>query len=222
MENEHVIEDGYVTNQLDSASENEEPGQPRKPMLRFNEDEPMTESFKFVAGMEFSSLEQFKKAIFKHNVMNGCSVKFAKNDAKRCRMVCNKSKKCKYHVLCSRVGRTTTYRVKTVTPKHDCGRTFINKNANADFVANEIVEPLKNNSKMKLTEIVALIRSKYAVEIPACRAFKTRQLVEGDSSKQYSLLWSYSAELKRASSGNTCKLSIESPGPGLQPRFGRY
>ncbi|MCI67500.1 hypothetical protein A2U01_0088759, partial [Trifolium medium] len=60
---------------------------------------------------------------------------------------------------------------------------------------------------MKLTEIVAYIRIKYAVEIPACRAFKARQiarqLVEGDSSKQYSLLWSYSAELKRASSGNT-------------------
>jgi hypothetical protein len=134
--------------------------------------------------------------------MLGFAVKYAKNDARRCRMVCNKNKKCKYYVWCSRVVRTTTYRVKTLHIKHSCGRTFTSKNANAGFVAN--------------------IRSKYAVEIPACRAFKTRQLVEGDSSKQYSLLWSYSAELKRASSGNTCKLSIESPGPGLQPRFSRY
>ncbi|KAI5415516.1 hypothetical protein KIW84_040805 [Lathyrus oleraceus] len=57
-----------------------------------------------------------------------------------------------------------------------------------------------------------------------CRDFKARQLaqiVEGDSSKEYSFLRSYGVELIRVSPENTFKLNIDSPGPGLQPRFER-
>lgn len=56
-------------------------------------------------------------------------------------------------------------------------------------------------------------------------AFKSmrvaRQVVEGDSAKQYSILWSYDAELMRASKGNTFKLNIGRPTPVLQLRFER-
>lgn len=38
--------------------------------------------------MEFSSLKQFKDAILEHNVLNGMDVRFEKNDANKCRVVC--------------------------------------------------------------------------------------------------------------------------------------
>lgn len=136
-----------------------------------------------------------------------------------------KKDKCKYLILCSRVVRTTTFRIKTLFPKHKCGCAFWNKNSKADLVAKKVFDIMKNN-KMQINDVVDDIKQRFSVEIPGTRAFKARklarQLIEGDSSKQYSLLWSYNAEIKRASKGNNCKLDIETPGPGLQPRFGRY
>lgn len=65
---------------------------------------------------------------------------------------------------------------------------------------------------MKLNEVITNIRLRYATEIPSYRAFKPRQLarqnIEGNFSKQYSLLWSYGVELRKVSSGNTFKLNI--------------
>jgi hypothetical protein len=137
-----------------------------------------------------------------------------------------KEEECNYLLLCSRVGTTTTFRVKTSKGKHDCGKRFNSKSAKSAWVATVIVDRLKNNPKMKLNEIVAEVRTRFSIDIPTGRAFKARQIarriMEGDASKQYSLLWSYSAELRRVSPGNTCKLEIDRPGPGLQPRFGRY
>ena len=225
MEKEHVIEDEYMTDELDSASDNSSDGEGRPAIVRFREDEEMTEKFKFKVGMEFSSLKQFKSAILEHNVLNGNEVKFKKNDARRCRVISKQKEKCKYLVLCSRVVRTTTFKIKTLLPKHTCGWAFWNKNANAEWVAKEVFDRMKNN-KMQINDVVDDINQRFSVEIPGTGAFKARklavQLVEGDSSKQYSLLWSYSAELRRASNGNNCMLDIETLGPGLQPSFGRY
>lgn len=78
---------------------------------------------------------------------------------------------------------------------------------------------------MNLSEVVADVRLRYATEILGCRDFKerqiTRHIVEGDSSKKFSLLWSYDAELRRASIGNTFKINTGVPAPGLKPRFER-
>lgn len=116
--------------------------------------------------------------------------------------------------------------MKTLKPKHTCGMVIENKNAKSEWVAKKILGRMTNDNDMKLDQVIDEVSTRYSTEILACRAFRARQiarqLVEGDSSRQYSLLWSYSAELHRASSGNRCKLVIDRPGPGLQPRFGRY
>ena len=66
----------------------------------------------------------------------------------------------------------------------------------------------------------------FAFRIPGCRDFKerqrARQIVEEDSRKKYSLLWSYDAELRRASSGNSFKVNINFQTPGFQPWFKSY
>ena len=219
----HVIDDDYTTDELDSADENDTDNEGRPPIVRYKE-EDMCKIFKFKVGMEFSSLAQFKEAILTHNVLNGFEVKFVKNDDKRCRVQCKK--KCGYVILCSRVVRSTTFKVKTILlPKHKCGRSFKSKNAKASWVSKVIEDKMKFHSKMNIAEIVSDIKTNYSVEIPAWRALRARQLakkaVEGDAIKQYSLLWSYSAELKKAGLGNRCKLEIERHGPSLQPRFKR-
>ncbi|XP_058734254.1 uncharacterized protein LOC131605982 [Vicia villosa] len=201
MAKAHVIEEEYMTYELDSGA-NDESGDDRPCVIR-----------------------QFKDAILKHNVLNGREVKFEKNDANRCRVVCKDKEKCDYTVLCSRVLTSTTFRIKILYSKHKRGRQFFNKSAKADWVVKVIVDGLKNNTKMKLNDVVADVMLRYATEIPGYRAFKARQIarqiVEGDSSKQFNLLWSYGAELRRASPGNTFKHNTTCSGEGLNPRFER-
>ncbi|CAI8619407.1 unnamed protein product [Vicia faba] len=149
MQREHVIEDDYITYELDSGTDDDsDDGRPL--VIRFNEHENLRKEFKFKVGMEFSSLKQFKKVVLEHNVLNGRDVRFSRIDETRV-----------------------------------------------------VVDKLKNNSGMKLNEVVADVRLGFAIEITRCRAFKTRQLarkvVEGDSAKKDSMLWSYGVELRRAS-----------------------
>lgn len=109
--------------------------------------------------------------------------------------------------------------------KHKCGRQFFNKSVKVEWVAKVIIDGLKNNTKMKLNEVVTNVRLMYATGIPRCRAFKARQVarqvVKGDSNKQFSLLWSYGTELKMGSKGNTFKVNIAYLATWLQPRFTR-
>lgn len=220
-------EDDYVSEDLDSASDSGGDGcaelKPRYPKFR---SEDLTKTFKFTVGMEFSSLKQFKDAILEHNVLNGKQVKFRKNDADRVRVVCKSFDTCGYTALVSRVVRSHTFRVKTLVPKHTCGRVFDNKNAKSEWVAKVIFDRMKCSKGMQINDVVTEVRTKYSTGITFSTAFKARQiarkLVDGDSVKQYALLWSYSEELKRACRGNNCKLHIERPAPTLEPRFGRF
>ena len=104
MEMEHVIEDDYIINELDSgADDDSDDGRPS--VIRFNEHE--NQEFKFKVGMEFSSLKHFNKVVMEHNVLNGREVRFAKNDGTRCRVVCKDKNQCDYTILCIKILRTT-------------------------------------------------------------------------------------------------------------------
>ena len=184
----------------------------------------MCKNFKFKLGMEFSSLQQFKDAILEHSVLNGRQIQFVKNDLVRVRVTCKA--KCGFMVLVSQVGSDRTYRVKTLIAKHTYGKVFDNKNANSKWVARVMTDKFRSNSNIQLKDIVDDIRRTYATGITMSRAFKARKLakevVEGDATKQYTLLWSYAAELRKSSAGNTCKIHLERPAQNLQPRFGRF
>ncbi|CAL5196501.1 unnamed protein product [Lathyrus oleraceus] len=87
MDMEHVIEDGYLTNELNSGVD-EDNYDDRHAVSRFNKEETLRKDFIFKVGMEFSSLKKFKKLIREQNVLNGREVRFSKNDGYRCRVIC--------------------------------------------------------------------------------------------------------------------------------------
>lgn len=121
--------------------------------------------------------------------MNGRDETFEKNGEKRCRVVCKDKKHCSYIVFCSIVLTSTTFRIKTLFRRHKYGRQFFNKSVEADSVVKVIIDGMKNNNKMKLDDIIGNVMLSYVTEIFGCRDFKAsrlaRQIVEGDSSKQY-------------------------------------
>ncbi|KAJ1399869.1 hypothetical protein SESBI_29991 [Sesbania bispinosa] len=77
-----------------------------------------------------------------------------------------------------RVGRTTTYRLKTLVARHTCGRVFGNNNAKVGWVAKVIVNKMRSNNKVTLKEVVDDIRTTYSTGITISRAFKARQIAK--------------------------------------------
>lgn len=98
------LEEEYTIDSLDSASDSESENDKPK-FAKFRADEEMTKTFKFSAGMEFGTLQQFKDAILEHSVLNGKEIRFPKNDRNRVRAVCKFKKICRftnegYHDCC--------------------------------------------------------------------------------------------------------------------------
>ncbi|CAK8577505.1 unnamed protein product [Lathyrus sativus] len=67
---EHVIEDDYMTDELDSGTDDDSCDD-RPSVIRFNEEDSISKDFTFKVGMEFSSLKQFQNAILEYNILNG-------------------------------------------------------------------------------------------------------------------------------------------------------
>lgn len=150
--------------------------------------------YKFKVGLEFSSLSEFKEVIMEHAVLNGRELKYVKNDAMRARVKC-RNDKCGFLALCSRVGATHTYQLKTYVGSHSCCRVFNNKSANSKWVGKVVAERLMSSEKVKIAEIITEVGRRFSAGITVHRAWSgikmARDIVEGDALKQYTLLWSY-------------------------------
>ena len=163
---DHEIDAHYSTDELDSDVDIAYGDGGRKyPIFR---GEDMCKEFKFKLGMEFSSLKQFKQALMEHSVLNGREVKFVKNDDVRVRAICKRKcgfLKCGFLILCSKVRGSQTFRVKTLIDSHNCGRVFVNKNANKEWVSKIVADKFRNVGRMTANEIIDDVRRSYIIGI---------------------------------------------------------
>ena len=181
----------------------------------------MCKSFRFKLGMKFCSLKEAKQAIREHAILNGRQVEFVKMDKVRVRAVCKK--RCGFIILVSKVGSCHSFRVKTLVYVHQCARVFNNKNANIEWVSKVVMDKFRNVGNMSANEIMDDIKKSHNIEISPWTALQAKHraldVLEGDATKQYSLLFDYMAELRRVGSGTTCKIKFSEPIPNFQPRF---
>ncbi|KAJ1382193.1 hypothetical protein SESBI_44480 [Sesbania bispinosa] len=137
---------------------------------------------------EYESEELLSGADSRCNVHK--EVKFVKNDLVRARAVC--TRKFPFTVLCSKVGGTKTFRIKTLHGRHMCGRVFNNKHANSKWIAKVVVDKFMTSSNVKLTEIIEDVQKNYGDGISEWNAWKARlyarNIVNGDANQQYTLL----------------------------------
>ena len=70
------------------------------------------------------------------------------NDLARARAKC--IGKCGFEIFCSKVGRNTTYKIKTCKPKYNYGKDFKNKNATSKWVSKVAVVSLRTKNDVKL------------------------------------------------------------------------
>ncbi|XP_058765869.1 uncharacterized protein LOC131639388 [Vicia villosa] len=186
--------------------------------------EQLGRDYEFKLGMEFNSLVDFKDAIIEWSVLNGREITFVKNERDRVRVECKG--KCGFLALCSKVGSSKTYQIKTWVGTHSCARVLNNRCAKSKWVAKYVVNKMQSSEKVKIADIIQDIRKTYSVGITPSRAWKAKEIakgiVEGDAVRQYAMVWRYAAELKRACAGNAVKINVERPIPSIQPRFGAF
>ncbi|CAI8619654.1 unnamed protein product [Vicia faba] len=83
--------------------------------------------------------------------------------------------------------------VKNTFITEEMGKAHVNE---VDYMTDELDSSVYDDNCDERPYVI-----RYATKIPGCRAFKARQIarqiVEGESSKTFSLLWSYGAELRK-------------------------
>ena len=87
--------------------------------------------------MEFKSLSEFKDAIREWSVLNGTEITFVKNESYRVRVECKG--KCGFLGLCSKVGGSKTFQIKTWVGTHTCAMVLNNRSAKSKWVAKAMV-----------------------------------------------------------------------------------
>ncbi|KAK2368956.1 hypothetical protein QL285_082115 [Trifolium repens] len=188
--------------------------------------EQMGKKDKFKYGMKFNSLADFRFAIRDHNVRNGYDIMYVKNEGDRVRVVCNRG--CPYKVLCSQVGHSRTFAIKTEDRfiKHTCIKSLTNKAANSKWVSKHVVNQMRTSQMVRIKDIIQLMRTNFSLIITLSTAWKEKQyasaIIEGDADRQYSMLRRYADELFRVSKGNTVKIGVDRPIPSTHPRFSSF
>jgi len=199
----------YESEELDSADPDLS-GDERAPAYDVFQPSQLTKDYVFTVGMDFRSLKEFKDGVRKWCVLNETQIKTVKNDKERCRIVC-KDTKCHFKALCSKVAYNHSFKLKTWNGDHTCGRVLENRSPDVNFVTKYALDKMRT-SEMKVTDIMTDLRTHQSVGVSFYITWmakkKAKELIDGDSRIQYTLLWRYAAELQRVSKGNRCKIIL--------------
>ncbi|KAL3537388.1 hypothetical protein ACH5RR_000754 [Cinchona calisaya] len=165
----------------------------------------------FYVELQFSSKNEFKKAVENHPLKWGKEFKWKKNDSIRMRDAC-KGNNCSWFVFASKMTDSDTFVIKTMDPPHQCGRTFYHKRVTSNFLSKRYVEFLRLNRKVTIREFQEKVHWELNANITRHQVYKTFQkakiLIYGKYKKQYSKLWDYYEELLVKDPGSTVDIII--------------
>lgn len=165
----------------------------------------------FECGMEFTTLEIFKKAVRDFTIHLGREIYWAKNDKERARAKC-KGKECKWEIFCAWSEVTMSFQIKTFLNEHICSRGFKNKMANRKWVVEKLEDKIRCHPTLTHIEAFEYLKRDFGVHCDESKIFrslkKARELVEGCERLQYGKIWDYAHELLRSNPGSTVRINI--------------
>nr|XP_025670182.1 uncharacterized protein LOC112769958 [Arachis hypogaea] len=188
--------------------------------LNFNEENEYGE-VQFELGMQFSSMERFKKALKDVFVWDGRDCMYIKNEKERVRARCAEEN-CPWLIYVARNSKTMAFEIKTFHNKHTCGRDYGSNLADRKWVTDKLEKRLATQPKLTPREATEHMKQDYNVQVhPKMiqRALKAaREIVVGNDQAQYGKLWDYLQELHRSNPGSTADMCVD-PIPQSLPLF---
>ena len=101
-------------------------------------------------------------------------------------------KECNFEMLCNRLGKRHTYKIKTYLGDHTCPKIFNNRSVTSKRVVGKMVDRMRGSKKLRMVDIIDEVKIGYSTGITKWRAWCARkiasQVVEGDASRQYNQL----------------------------------
>ncbi|KAK3001844.1 hypothetical protein RJ639_020588 [Escallonia herrerae] len=144
----------------------------------------------FKLGMKFGSVEDLKKAIRQHAILNGKDILFKRSERYRVRAYCKPP--CEWMIYGALIKGELTCQVKTFVGKHTCGRKNKNKLAHAGFLSKRYVEHFRANPDMSLSAFRELIKDDIQIQVTPWTLYRAKaralRLLQGTTVEQYNAL----------------------------------
>jgi hypothetical protein len=175
-------------------------------------------------GMKFLNIEMFREAIRVYNVKKGEDIKFKIIERMRCVCVCRDAK-CKYKVYGRKMHDEESFQVRSIQPRHICGRKYRNTIVNSTWIAHKLLEKFRVQPNMPLDVIQHEVKDKWHVDVNPSMMYRARRKAKvklyGKLENQYERLWDYCETLRRTNSRSCVVIKVDQPNPNLPPKFGR-
>ncbi|XP_059461906.1 uncharacterized protein LOC132190900 [Corylus avellana] len=173
--------------------------------------------------MTFPDIQTFREAVKEYNLLRGKEVGFKKNERRKSIVVC-KDDKCEYRVYAKQVRDEQTFQIRSMQPKHVCGRQYKNSNVNSTWIANKLIEKFQIQPNMPLNVKQHEVKEKWKVDVTPSMMYRARvkacQKIYGKLEDQYSHLWDYCETLKMTNKGSCVRMKVDRPNPNVLLKFG--
>ncbi|XP_058181210.1 uncharacterized protein LOC131299644 [Rhododendron vialii] len=175
-------------------------------------------------GMKFTNVVVFRKALKEWQVQQGYDYKFVKNESSRVTVVC-KEEGCGFRVHASAMQGERTYQIKTMTPHHDCLRTYNNHHVTSQYIVDKYLDKLRDDPWIKVDAFQKQVRRELTVDVSSGKLYrakkKAKEMIEGDHSVQYGRLNDYVETILKFNPSSWIKIQSNKPCPELPPTFCR-
>ncbi|KAL0403811.1 UNVERIFIED_CONTAM: hypothetical protein Sradi_2021900, partial [Sesamum radiatum] len=114
--------------------------------------------------MKFENAAQFRVVLRDWCIRNGIDLEFLRNEAKRVTAKC-KVQGCEWRIHASPIQGGPTFQIKTIKGEHTCARTYVNRLANASYIAKRIENAIRDHPTIPVQQLKNRILSKCNVDV---------------------------------------------------------
>ncbi|CAM0881477.1 unnamed protein product [Alopecurus aequalis] len=167
----------------------------------------------FKVGMVFSSIKELRYALKAYLIRERVKVSKRRNEATRLEAVCDGDCEfgCTWYLNASQDSRTDATVVKKYFGNHKCERVWETKTLTAKFLCNYFLTEFRDNQKMDLGTFKTKIQREFNMTPNTWKLRRARKqapdIIYGDETEQFRLLWDYGEELRKSNPGSTFFLS---------------
>ncbi|XP_059434802.1 uncharacterized protein LOC132167790 [Corylus avellana] len=174
--------------------------------------------------MTFPDIQTFREAVKEYNLLRGKEIRFKKNERRKSIVVC-RDDKCRYRVYAMQVSDEQTFQIRSMQPKHVCGRQYKNSIVNSTWISNKLIEKFRIQLNMLLNVIQHEVKEKWKVDVSPSMMYRARakacQKIFRKLQDQYGHLWDYCKTLRQTNRGSCMMMKVDRPNPNVLPKFGR-
>ncbi|XP_059431694.1 uncharacterized protein LOC132165226 [Corylus avellana] len=169
-------------------------------------------------------IQTFREAVKEYNLLRGREIRFKKNERRKSIVVC-RDDKCQYRVYVRQVSDEQTFQIRSMQPKHVCGRQYKNSIVNSTWISNKLIEKFRIQPNIPLNVIQHEVKEKWKVDVSPSMMYRARakacQKIYGKLEDQYGHLWDYCETLRQTNRGSCVIMKVDGPNPNVLPKFGR-